>query len=144
MRRTVSRGLIIAIALFTLGAPTLATAVPAGAAGAAGAAGGECPATCIAGRYSVHLKWADFQRWAIYPLDLYADHTGSFANGALTVTWSKKNNVFTMSFDYADGQHGSYVGFRNNHGGFNLRHRKGTMSNTEGNTGVWFARPLPT
>ncbi|HEX4492020.1 MAG TPA: hypothetical protein VH914_12505 [Acidimicrobiia bacterium] len=134
MRRTFSRGLVIGIALLTLAGPTIASAAPAGAAD------GGCPASCIAGHYSIHFKWADSQRWIVYPLDLYADHTGNFACGGLQVTWTKKNNTFTMAFDYADDQHGAYVGFRNGHDGFDLRHRKGTMSNTEGNTGVWFAR----
>lgn len=141
MRSPKARGWILGLALLTLASPALVDVAPA-------AAVGGCPASCIAGNYSVHFKWKSDHRWIIYPLELREDHTGSFANGALDVTWTKKNGVFTISFDVDNGLiTGSYVGFRNDHGGFNRRHEKGTMSNSEGNTGVWFAyaaAPPPT
>jgi hypothetical protein len=43
-----------------------------------------------------------------------------------------------MSFA-AFGGTGSYVGARNDNGGFSHRSRPGTMSNSDGNTGTWWA-----
>jgi len=138
MRRTISRALMVGIACCALAAPVLMSAAPAGAGTH------DCPAACIAGHYIVHFRWADDTRWIAYPLDLAEDHSGSFANGALPVVWTKGHGVFTMAFDEPGIVSGSYVGYRNQHDGFCNRQRYGTMSNSEGNTGIWYARPAAT
>lgn len=132
MRRLFSRGMLVGISLIALAVPAIATATPVGAAG-------DCPAACVAGHYELHYNWGSEGHWHVTALDLAADHTGSFSNGATAISWSKWHGRFTMKFSVPGG-HGAYVGYRNSNGGFCNGKRLGTMSNSVGNSGVWFAR----
>jgi hypothetical protein len=136
MRRTFSRALVIGAAVLGLATPVVATAAPASAGT------GTCSATCVAGHYAVHYKWGAGARWSTFQLDLAADHTGSFVKEGATVVWSKGHGTFTMKFDGGTVT-GTYVGYRNEHGGFCFRKRPGTMSNNVGDSGVWWAEPAP-
>ena len=121
--------------VLTLAMPVLANAAPASAGD------GACPATCVAGRYELHYKWTLLDgNWHVTDMVLAADGTGSFSSGALPFTWSKWHGKFTMKFNRPGIVRGAYVGFRNLHGGFCNAQRPGTMTNNEGNYGVWYAR----
>ena len=88
----------------------------------------------VAGTYTVHGIWTGRGNWFQYSLTLNTDHTGSDEYGD-TITWSTNGRAFTMTLN---GGTATYQGTKSKAGFDNLLH-PGTMTNTTGRSGIWYA-----
>ncbi len=89
----------------------------------------------FAGVYTVHVNWMIFGK-AKFSMELDSDHTG-VVEGASKVKWKSQGNQVTITLK-ASGRTATYLGTKTSKG-INTKASQGTMSNTTGDSGVWWA-----
>ena len=102
-----------------------------------GSEAGASTAKSVAGTYTVHAVWTGRGGWQAWSMTLNRDHTGTSEFGD-TIVWSNSGRSFSMTLNSV----ATFVGTKTKAGFSSLAHL-GTMSNTSGRTGVWYAITTP-
>ena len=106
-----------------------------GVAGAGSAVGAASPATHpVAGNYEVTVAWTNPVIDSSFGMTLNSNHTATFTTGD-TGTWSTAKRKITI---LVDGGVATYHGKVTSYG-LSKPSKPGTMANTSGNSGTWYA-----
>ncbi len=107
-----------------------------GVTGAGSAVGAASPATHpVVGSYEVTVAWTNPVIDTTYPIVLNANHTVTYPTTSDTGTWSKAGKKITIVVDGGVATyHGKVTGY-----GLSKPSKPGTMANTSGNSGTWYA-----
>ena len=121
-----------ALVIFALlaSAPMLASEPSAGATAVA--------PDVVAGTYNIFYKWSEMTTYAEDPITLHRNHTGTDTYGD-AITWSLSGKTITIVFENSSfpGVTATYIGTKNRVG-FSHQRNPGTMSNSSGDTGIWY------
>jgi hypothetical protein len=126
----VKRISMLALGALLVVAPTLAS-MPSAVSSTRGVATPDL----VAGSYKVFYNWNHVGfRHTVVTLD--GDHTGTDSSGH-AVTWSRAGRIVTFTIS-APPVEATYIGTKN-HNGFSSKQNPGTITNSLGDNGVWYA-----
>jgi hypothetical protein len=91
----------------------------------------------FAGIYVVYVKWGHDKRWSGWELTLSPNGKGSSSEPGGDITWSRAGKTVTVSLVYPAVE-ADYTGTKTR-AGFNKPRKPGTMTNTDGSSGIWYA-----